>query len=452
MQSVDALLTPAVGSPLPRDLVSDNGWGLGSKPLWPLSEVADVAWALARGGAAITEGEVLRVNGGVPERLPMEAWIDPGRVPDEPSILWRPWSARWRRWFCERARDEPWEDFCERSAAEVVAAVRRLSGSARDLVVDLGWVTPDELTLFDLPGPVRARRERLLAAGGPPDDLWDGGDVRVLKAGRPAPGSYYLGIPADSVASIPAGARFARVGRGTRKLTALQARDPVPVVAAPQDKHLATVLASPGLRELHVRSGSFTSLAPLTSAPELELLVLESGRRLKDPEPLAPLAALSRLRYFQFHPVALADLASLPPVSSLTGFHFRGGRLESLAPLGGLMGLRRLMVNAGAVRDPSLRALHALRELRHLDLWTGAFPLAEYARLAAALPDAQGTLHSPFQRPEPIGFRVPRCPPCGGETAQTLGRPRKRFCPACEPARAMAYQAEWEALRSAGPA
>lgn len=445
------LLTPVAESPLPRDLVFDDQTGLADKPLWTPGEAADVVWELARGGAAITEGEVLRIRDGAPERIPLEAWMDPGDVPDPLPHHWRPWSQGWRRWFVDRAADEAWGAFCERSAGEAVRALRRLAGESRELRVDLGWVTPDELALFDLPLRIRLREERLLAEGGGPDRLSDSGPYRVLKAGRPAAGSYH-GIAAPAAADdIPRDARYVRIARGTKDLARLRSRDRLETLwfGNPQEKQLQAIVELPALRHLHLSGSMLTSFEPVGRATGLESLTLVSDRRNRHPTPFAMLEALPALRYLSGRMSGLASLASLPAHPGLTTLRLETDRAESLAPVGALVGLRHLTVSDVQVADPSLRALAALRELRHLGLWwVGGVPLAEYARLAAALPRAEGTLRSPFQRPFPRMYQVPRCPACKGEMAHMLGRTRRTLCLACEPEAAMARQAEWELLRA----
>lgn len=430
-----------------RALLTDDPRGFGRKPLWPPADAADAAWELARGGAAVTQGEVLDVSSGAPERLAREPWMETGEE-------WPELHPAWRRWSCARRTGEEWQAFADRSAAQAAAMVRRLAGRGGrgGMAVDLAWVTPDELALWDLPRDVRLARERLAAEGGAAGELWEVGTSRVTNA-QPEPGTYHSAFPAPSVASVPADARFAHLARGTEGLTELRARTSLRTVRlhGAQDKHLAALPPGDAIRDLHV-TGTVTSLAPVAGLTALRILSFSSERRLKDEAPLAPLAGLDALRYLELRPSGMRDLSSLPPLAELTSLHFRSAadRIESLAPLGALTGLRWLTVMGPAVRDPSLRELRTLTRLRYLGLWTGAFPLAEYARLAVTLPRAEGTLRGPLQRPEPEGFAVPRCEACSGEMVHTLGRPRRTFCAACEPARAAAYQAEWEVLRSAG--
>jgi hypothetical protein len=445
---ISDLIGPADDSPVSRDLRTEAEDRRGDKPLWSPADAIEAAWELARGGAAVTRGEILDLSSGVPERVPLEPWMtEQTRV-----ILWP--STPGRNWSTSRADGEPRADFAHRAAARAADEVRRLTGMAArpGMMVDLAWVTEDEIALFRLPRASREHRARVLEKGGPARIPWSPDTWRVTEA-APLAGSFY-GRAATTVRDIPADAELARVGRATRHLKELRQRQRLStvVITGAKDAHLASLPASEGIRDLSVE-GKPTTLAPLAALTGLESLDLRTERALKDDAPLAPLAGLHALRSLHLRPAAMRDLASLPPLAGLTTFVFRSfaDRIESLAPLGALTGLRYLMVSGPRVRDPSLAPLASLRRLRWMGLWTGAFPLAEYARLAASLPDAGGTLRGPLQRPEPAGYAVPRCPACRGEMVQTLGAPRKTFCPACEPERAIACHAEWEALRSAGP-
>lgn len=133
MFSVSDLLIPANESSLQRDLLSEDARGVGQKPLWAPAEAVDVAWELARGGAAVTQGEIVDVSSGAPGRLAMEPWMEAGEA-DGIDL-----QHRWRRWSVARNRDEAWDAFAGRAAAAVAAMVHGWAARAEATAAAAGW-------------------------------------------------------------------------------------------------------------------------------------------------------------------------------------------------------------------------------------------------------------------------------------------------------------------------
>ena len=172
---------------------------------------------------------------------------------------------------------------------------------------------------------------------------------------------------------------------------------------------------------------------------------------------LLPFERLSSLRHLEINdPLTLEGLDHLTQLSSLTIYSFP--RVHSLDALGGLTELRRLHLSTPPSYDASrkvhhvdsleplghlrkleslvmrgvlptiggLQPLHRLLLLRHLEIThMYAFPIAEYAQLARALPLAEGHCLVPY-------FEAPwtgSCKKWGGQRVPSRlhGRARRAF-------------------------
>ncbi len=438
--TIDSLVLPVTECEVDRDLLTASRLPLAGKPTWRVREAVDAAHALAAAGAAITQGEVISAPGdGTPERVAWERWMGT----DEDGSL-----PAWRRWDCRRQDGEGWTEFAARSAAHAASMIRRLTGEARgagdaELRVDLAWVTEDETALYDLP-----RRHREWLNSDEQVGLFPRRAThRTGLAGRPAPGSYH-GASATDVRQIPADARFAGVtarGRNVKELASRTRLDVLGFTGA-GDRHLAPLAELGWVRSLHVGDGILTSIEPLAGLSALRVLSLDSQRKLKS---LAPLAGLPLLRSVALRLSGATDLSSTAALTQVTSLEISTWPpVATLAPLAALTGLRDLSLFLTRVADGSLAPLHSLRGLRRLTLETDALPLAEYARLGAALPDVAGLERLPFAA-LPDEKREARCPTCGGaDLAATAGKPRRILCRACDRDAIVRYVVEWEVLVS----
>ncbi len=223
----------------------------------------------------------------------------------------------------------------------------------------------------------------------------------------------------------------------------------VQCVRAEHLPHIARLSSLTGLWLSEVRG---ESLAPLRSLVGLQSLRIHWATKLAD---LGDVAALRGLR--TLHLWDLPKLASFEGVQTLTELReftyetapsrdARGPqRFPSLTPLGALARLERLRLVGVATVDDSLAPLRGLHALRDLHM-TNAFPLEEFARLAAALPQARGNFSEPIWQ---LPGRVD-CAKCAGEKVLLLGRGRRLCCARCDAERIARHIAEFERIRSGG--
>lgn len=237
-------------------------------------------------------------------------------------------------------------------------------------------------------------------------------------------------------------------------------------------KDWAAVPARRGLRRLSVYPVRAAEVELVARLPWLHALWLGEVRA----ESLAALAALRDLRVLALHwapkPASLAGVSELTGLRSLTlwdvprlaaldelaaltelrelaietapGRDAHGPqRFPTLAPLAALKRLERLTLTGIAARDDSLAPLHGLKSLRELR-FANAFPLAEFARLAGALPQARGNFAEPVWDLH-CGLR---CRKCGAEKIMLLGVGTRLTCRTCDAAKIAAHVAEFERLRS----
>lgn len=442
---------------LPRDLISDDARVAPAKPLWALAEAADAARELARGGAAVTMGEVFDFGAGTPRRLdlpPNMAGGDPALMPRS-GVHWR-----YRRWSCSRAQDESWDAFAARAAGVAADYIAQLGGAGapvppEDLRVDLAWTLPDEQALFDRPYHVRERCEAAMhGRGGYQAQYAEQGRVaRASPTGSAARGSFF-GSAALSLEEVPTDARYVFLTHSTSAITRLAGLPDLESVAcsAPVPEALAHIGRLPRLRHLDVSNLS-VALDALAGLGSLQWLsISQSAHARSGPWLLAPLEDLDSLRYLYMR-ACLRDLDALPALPRVTTLQLEHlvPRLASLAPIARLTALQHLAVHARRIDDASLAELATLRHVQHFELWSDAMPLEQYTLLARAWPDAEGTLRTPWQRTSPPGVRGRPCVTCHGELVQTLARPRKTFCPHCDPQAADRATRAWDASMRAAP-
>jgi hypothetical protein len=415
------------------------------KPIWPLAECREVVAEFERRGAAVVSSNVYEFRDGVPQLLRPQERPDGGR--NFPALH-----------STSRNPGESWEAYVTRCAAETARRLREIPGIAghEDLHVDLAWVTPDELSQFALPGYVRQHVAGPATTGEGPWALWNvarGRDgTRVRHAGPAQHGSFY-GSWAGLLDAVPRDAVYLRLdGRAKdvaglarlKKLEVLQVRyvnqatleaiRRVPTLRhlwldTIRAEHLRPLAGLPRVKSLGCEdSGSLTTLSGIESLPKLRVLALSNLRRL---ETLDDLRGLVRLRGL-----------------SVGGSLWTTAPIESLEPLSGLRELRRLYLGNIRVRDRSLRPLCSLTRLRHLDV-PDAFPLREFAELAAALPRIDPEFHEPFLKVRPIHSQILGCKKCRRNVCRlTRGTPTRLFCPECDAPAIARHIARWERERA----
>lgn len=275
--------------------------------------------------------------------------------------------------------------------------------------------------------------------------------------GRPL---YELVVPrrpiVEDLALAPTTATFAAT-RGTAvhmeripELSHLQA-----IWANPASISLFRAAArAPALRALYVCHFRRLAEVPLAGAPALQHLMLGWAPQLVD---LTFLQDLPALRTVYLEDMKRVDLATLPHLPKLTGFHLGGGmwsalKVESLAPLSRLPGLRYLRLSNVRPTDGQLRPLSELRELRELYL-PNFFELEEVARLAGALPNVASNTLTPVFASREGGLPASGpylCPKCGGTREMMTGRPVSLLCSVCDATKYRRRIARWEAARASG--
>ena len=211
---------------------------------------------------------------------------------------------------------------------------------------------------------------------------------------------------------------------------------------------------APALRAIYVCHFKRLAEVPLAGAPTLEHLMLGWAPQLVD---LGFLQDLPALRTVYLEDMKRVDLATLPHLPEVTGFHLGGGmwsalKVESLAPLTRLPRLRYLRLSNVRPIDGRLRPVSELRELRELYL-PNFFELEEVARLAGALPNVISNTLTPVFAPSEGGRPLSTahlCPRCGGKREMMTGKPGSLLCPACDATEYQRRIARWELARARG--
>jgi hypothetical protein len=197
------------------------------------------------------------------------------------------------------------------------------------------------------------------------------------------------------------------------------------------------------------------SLAPL--APLLSLRHLE----LTDPyalDGLDQLEQLDSLMLYAFPRIISLDLVgtltnlkklmlSTPPGYDASRKYYE---VESFEPLARLTRLESLTMRGIVPKSGRLEPIHRLTKLRRVDIsHVFVFGLEDYARLAAALPLAEGHCLQPVYEAQWTGT----CPRCGGaRVALTAAPPRspKTACPICDRERIERHLTAWNWVLSQG--
>jgi len=208
--------------------------------------------------------------------------------------------------------------------------------------------------------------------------------------------------------------------------------------------------SAPVVRALKVRR--IASLSGLEKLPKLEALDLD------EPESLVGLSALTRLKFLAMsHFTKIHSLQPLGALTALTGLSLStiaswdaSGRVlsvESFAPLSGLIHLEALNLMGVWPEDGALEPLHALKQLRHLNIsHVRKFRLRDFARLARALPDTKGNCLKPFYFLPQVGARCRKCKDPRDMAFLTGSRPKTRrtLCVTCDASKLAEHVAAWD--------
>lgn len=205
--------------------------------------------------------------------------------------------------------------------------------------------------------------------------------------------------------------------------------------------------AMPNLQGLYVKWSSIDSLAPLRGLQQLTHLHVGGAPSAEGLHYLSELPALIDLEIHNVRAAAdLSFLAGLPQLRSLglagDGNSSKALRIQSLAPLRHLQQLERLSLTVATVEDGSLAPIAELAKLKHL-LLSNQHPMAEYARLAARMPQLDCDMFQPLG--EPATWMS--CKQCGEKTMLSLtGKGKPWLCSSCDAARIAKHVAEFEKI------
>ncbi len=205
----------------------------------------------------------------------------------------------------------------------------------------------------------------------------------------------------------------------------------------------------------HLRlSGLRAGLAVLADLAHLEDLHLGDPATLSGLERVQRLQVLTLYYFPRIHSLeALGALTGLRALYIATPPSYDASRkchhVASLAPLGGLSGLEALTMRGVLPDDHTFAGLHRLTNLRRLEIThVYDFPLADYARLARALPNTEGNCLRPYYAASWAGT----CRRCGGpRVVLTAPPPRtpRMVCPRCGRPRLERHAAAWDAAAHA---
>ncbi|MFN0135757.1 MAG: hypothetical protein ACKVS9_06520 [Phycisphaerae bacterium] len=192
------------------------------------------------------------------------------------------------------------------------------------------------------------------------------------------------------------------------------------------------------------------ALTALAEFPHLRHLSLHWAPKLANIDVLARLTKLETLALWDLPKLPNLDaLGELPNLRELTietapGRDSHGPqRFPSFSPLACLKNLERLKLVGIAAKDESLEPLHGLTKLRHVHL-ANAFPMEQFARLAAALPAARGNFAEPVVTLP--GFV--ECTRCRARKVMLLGLRTRLKCPTCDSRQIAAHVAVFERIRT----
>jgi hypothetical protein len=178
----------------------------------------------------------------------------------------------------------------------------------------------------------------------------------------------------------------------------------------------------------------FASLEPLTPLAGAEVLKIQDSGALRS---LAGADALYGL---------INLVISTPPTWDGTS---RKVEVDSFKPLLALTTLERLVLLGVRPKDLDIAPIMQMTHLQDVDIGgVPEFTLVHYAKLAAALPHAEGRCLQPFFEIKGVGI----CKKCNRQQVMLTGSPpraRKWLCPACNKKKLDDHVAAWKAARRA---
>jgi hypothetical protein len=218
----------------------------------------------------------------------------------------------------------------------------------------------------------------------------------------------------------------------------------MPYVAFPHDTSVVTKPTLDNLRELAANKPPsvtifeypFDSLKPLAVLAGVEVLKIQDSGALRTLDGAAALAGVKNL------------VISTPPTWDGTS---RKIEIDSFKPLTALTSLERLILQSVRPNDLDLSSIAQMTHLKDVDIGgVPEFTIEHYARLAAALPNAEGRCLQPYFEIKNLAF----CKKCKAGMVMLNGTPpraRKWMCPKCNEKKLAAHVRTWESFAKTTP-
>lgn len=209
-------------------------------------------------------------------------------------------------------------------------------------------------------------------------------------------------------------------------------------------RRFQTVSGCLGLTQLFIDTLRVEDLSGFMRLKNLRSLSIDSAPKINSLDRLADLHWLKAIGL-----VNLRRVKSLEPLSRLNELQalaVAGGmwtdmKVDSLAPLASLKQLRFLTLRVKSA-DDSLEPLHELNALEELECAGNYYPVEEYAKLAAALPDAECVW---FKGGMPLSDV--RCKKCGQfDMVLLTGKGTPTLCRSCDEKRFRKYVEAFQAI------
>jgi hypothetical protein len=188
-----------------------------------------------------------------------------------------------------------------------------------------------------------------------------------------------------------------------------------------------------------------SSVSCLKRLPHLEVVRLDSCSSITSFEQLGEFTHLRGLGIENFKNVH--DIKPLSKLTNLKELSVEGSiwtrmKIDSLAPISNLKELEFLGLTSLKVMDESLAPLANLKKLKKLSL-ANVYPLEEFARLAAKLPNTECQWFAPY-----ISMDL-KCEKCKEEKRVLLtGKGKSLLCPRCDAKRLQRQVEEFNRLKN----
>lgn len=208
--------------------------------------------------------------------------------------------------------------------------------------------------------------------------------------------------------------------------------DDAVVLTRPGEEDLRQ-LAAQKPRAVTIFEYPFDSLKPLAVLAGIEVLKIQDSGALRSLDGAAALLGIKNL------------VISTPPTWDGSN---RRTEVPSLKPLQALQSLNRLLLLGVRPKDLDLSPIMKMTHLTEVDVGgVPEFTLAHYAKLAVALPHAEGRCLQPYFVIKGVGF----CKKCKGQQALLNGAPpraRKWLCPICNKKKLDEHVAMWDKAKA----